>query len=224
MYIHRRMTEEKKSVVWVQVVSTEWENFGEVVKIKFAADDDVNDLREAVKAKLNPRLNHAAENELKVFPANTTHEEFKAGAKALDPGEAVDTLDVTTSKRPLVVVAPSASSQGMCVLCALRAVTDNCRHHLYAVLCHTLLPPSHSLPPCIIIPARSLDRSLDRSLAQSLAQSLDEFSCPGPSTNATKTCAITCAAIIQIFFSYIVFSALPLPTLPSQNFGYRLFS
>ena len=154
------MAEEKKSVVWVQVVSTEWESIGDPVEIKLAAGSNVNDLREAVKAKLNPRLNHAAENELKLFPAGTKHEEFKAGAKALDPGDVVDTLDVTTSKEQLIVVAPSASSQGILCNVCLRAVTDNCRYHLDAATVFCFFGPLGLAPPFffpgIIIPARSL--------------------------------------------------------------------
>jgi hypothetical protein len=87
--------------VWIQVKLRDGIAVGVALKIK-PVPEDVADLCERVKAKCHPRLAHCAANELLVFPSGALEE-----AKALDPGDAVP--ENTTSKNPLIVVAPQGT-------------------------------------------------------------------------------------------------------------------
>ena len=94
--------------IWIQVRDTNGENVGNVVKINSELDD-VDDLCEAIKVKLEPDLNHCSAARLSVYTAATAFENCNT-TNALDRGEAPPVG--TTSKAPLVVIAP-ADPQGV---------------------------------------------------------------------------------------------------------------
>ena len=211
------MAEEKKSVVWVQVLSTEWEKLGGPVEIELVTSGNVNGLRKAVKKELELRLKHADANELLVFRACTTIEDWKDENKALDPGDALDTFTGTTSKTALIVVAPSAPSQGILCNVCLRAVTDNCRYHLdvATVLCFFgllgLAPPPSFFPVSSFLPdpfVQSLARCLDRPLPMHCPSSC-RILVFWPLYQVYQNVCYHVHCLILIFLSDIVFSALP---------------
>ena len=65
--------------------------------------DDVYDLKKAVKVEVEPELNHCKAADLEVFAVGTLVP-IPDGTEPLDPGETVP--GGTTSKKPLIVVAP----------------------------------------------------------------------------------------------------------------------
>ena len=65
--------------------------------------DDVYDLKKAVKVEVEPELNHCKAADLEVFAVGTSVP-IPDGTEPLDPGETVP--GGTTSKKPLIVVAP----------------------------------------------------------------------------------------------------------------------
>ena len=91
--------------IWIQVRDTNGENVGNVVKIKSELDD-VNDLCKAIKVELELNCKH---NMLSVYPAGTAFENCNT-TNALDRGD--EPPEGTTSKAPLVVIAP-ADPQGV---------------------------------------------------------------------------------------------------------------
>ena len=93
--------------VWVQLhIKGEDEPSGDPIKIK-PAPDDVADLKELLKTeKAKKTLEHCDALKLKVFPPGT--KSFSED-KAIDPGDAVP--GGTTSKNPLIVVAPDPTSK-----------------------------------------------------------------------------------------------------------------
>ena len=84
--------------IWIQVRDTNGENVGNVVKINSELDD-VDDLCEAIKVKLELNCKH---NMLSVYPAGTAFGNCNA-MNALDRG---DVPPVGTTEAPLVVIAP----------------------------------------------------------------------------------------------------------------------
>jgi hypothetical protein len=95
--------------IWLQVSDTNGNKVVEnVVKI-VSEPEDVDDLCEAIKVKVDPELNYCSVGRLSVYPAGTAFVNCNA-ANALDRGGAPP--GGTTSKMPLVVIAP-ADSQGV---------------------------------------------------------------------------------------------------------------
>ena len=94
--------------IWIQVSDTNGINVGAKFKIK-SEPEDVDDLCEAIKVKLEPDLNHCSAARLSVYPAGTAFGNYNT-TNALDRGEAPPVG--TTSKAPLVVIAP-ADPQGV---------------------------------------------------------------------------------------------------------------
>ena len=62
-------------------------------------------LTEAVKVKVEPKLNHCAPSDLNVFAVGT-QVPTPAGTEPLRPGRKLSELDATTDEKPLIVVAP----------------------------------------------------------------------------------------------------------------------
>ena len=91
------------SSVWVQLYyKGEDEPEGQPIKIK-PAPEDVADLKELLKTeKANKTLEHCDALKLRVFPPGTKAPFLQD--KAIDPGN--DVPPGTTSKNPLIVVAP----------------------------------------------------------------------------------------------------------------------
>ncbi len=145
------MAEEKKSGVWVKVVSSAQWAIGRAFKIEFSGVD-VDDLCNAVKNVVKLDLDHCDASKLQVFCAGTTLEDWKVEAKALDPGAAVNTLAVTTSKTALIVVAPPAPSQGMYVLCActLSRTTAATTFMSFSALPPRPCPLGHAVLPFVL--------------------------------------------------------------------------
>jgi hypothetical protein len=94
--------------IWIQVRDTNGENVGNVVKINSELDD-VDDLCKAIKVELEPDLNHCSAARLSVYPAGTAFGNCNT-TNALDRGD--EPPVGTTSKAPLVVIAP-ADPQGV---------------------------------------------------------------------------------------------------------------
>ena len=92
---------QEKASVWIQLYVGETESGG-VVLIR-PIPENVYYLTEEIKAKKAEELSHCDANELNVFAVGT-QVPTPAGTEPLDPGETVP--GGTTSKEPLIVVAP----------------------------------------------------------------------------------------------------------------------
>ena len=91
---------------WLQVYVGATKS-GRSVKIS-PIPDDVNDLTEEIKSQKAVALSHCDAVELNVFAVGT-RVPIPDGAEPLDPGETVP--GGTTSKKPLIVVAPLPPQQ-----------------------------------------------------------------------------------------------------------------
>jgi hypothetical protein len=103
-----RMTEVGMPSIWFQVSDANGNNVGSVAKVdvKLRRDvklRDVNDLCKAIKVEMDPDLNHCSAARLSVYPAGTAFENCNT-TNALDRGD--EPPEGTTSKAPLVVIAP----------------------------------------------------------------------------------------------------------------------
>jgi hypothetical protein len=87
--------------VWIQVQRRDGITVGQPEEIE-AVPQNVSKLRKLVKVACQRQLDYCDANELLVFPSGALKE-----AKALDPGDAVP--ENTTSKNPLIVVAPQGT-------------------------------------------------------------------------------------------------------------------
>ena len=96
-----KMPSQEKASVWIQLYVGATKS-GHSVKIS-PIPDDMNDLTEEIKVKVEPKLNHCAPSDLNVFAVGT-QVPTTDGTGPLDPGETVP--GGTTSKEPLIVVAP----------------------------------------------------------------------------------------------------------------------
>jgi hypothetical protein len=112
------------SAVWVQLyykgeVEGEDELFGEPIKIK-PIPEDVSDLKEKVIEKAKTMLGVQVYN-LKVYAPKTTVP-IPKGTESFDSGEEVPAD--TTSKKPLIVIAPKPEQQDgelRCCFCILES-------------------------------------------------------------------------------------------------------
>lgn len=100
------------SSVWVQLhIKGENGPSGEPIKIK-PAPDDVSDLKEAVKTKLQPKIDYAPLNEIFVYPPRAAGvavgDHYKPGRKLAD---LIEELKDTSDDHPLILVAPAPHLQ-----------------------------------------------------------------------------------------------------------------